>query len=139
MKKFLLLAVMAITAYSLSAQVVNPTKLNFDCTELTEPLILENTQLYGGSFLENEWKWTNPLSLTPGQVCGAVHIYYANIGYDYRVVVTYKYKGKQSMTSITIPRKMVNGNWRQPWDANLEFRYSANGMQVTSSFTYLNY
>jgi len=139
MKKLLLLTVLMVASYSLSAQVVNPTKLNFDCTELSEPLLLVKTQLYGGSFLENEWKFTNPLSLPPGQIFTAVHIYYGDISYGLRLVITYKYKGIQKSSSVTVPRKMVNGQWRQPWDANIEFRYGSSGIEVSSSYTYLNY
>ena len=137
MKKILLLAVLIITSYSLSAQVVNPTRVNFDCTGLSAPFELVSTKLYSGSFLEREW--TNPYTFPAGQVAGAVHIYYGDISYNYQLSITYKYKGGQRSAYVEVPRKNVNGNWRQPWDVNLKFTESAYGVGLATSYTYPNF
>jgi len=138
MNKLLLLAVLIVASYSLSAQVVNPTRVNFDCTALTEHLELTNTKLYAGYSVVNDWSY--PLNLTPGQVCGAVHIYYGNITSEYRLTVSYRYKGVSGYTSVMVQTKYVNGQPRQPWDVNLIFTPGPNGtLTVTNSFSFPNF
>ena len=138
MKKLLLIVLLIITSYSLSAQVVNPTVIHFDCTEISESVELVETKLNLGSSNINTWRY--PYVLPAGGYHRSIYHYFPDTSYgSYELIFTFKYKGNLGTSSLRVPKDYVGGMWLFPWYIEMKFRNSTSpytGVYLTHNFIY---